>query len=250
MILLVVATLSACTEENGEDTTPTPVAPTCTVNSISQLNDGSPWNVTLTYNTQGALTKLVDPDGTISFNYENGKLKSMGYDGVLIGEFSYGSGPYPNKFTVSEDGYTFYMELTYEGDNIVRINYHDVTDGVDLLESYTILEYNSAGNVTSVSNNYYDEDTKSYYESTTTGITTDNKKNPYATNFTLKFYELLDGDEINVGTNNPVTARYNYNGTGIDVINTYTYNEEGYPTKRVETGFSSETTYNYNYNCK
>ena len=60
--------------------------------------------------------------------------------------------------------------------------------------------------------------------------------------------ELKEGNEANLSQNNVVNYTYNY-GTARDISNSYTYNNDDYPTQRLESGFSSPTTFNFSYNC-
>lgn len=242
---------AGCSDDTENDPDPTPTEPTCQLTSISEVEDQDVWNVTLTYDAAGNLTKREDPDGALTFTYIDGKISTMSF-GEVTGEFSYNGGTWPNRFEYEEDGDSYFMIMRYSGEQIASVEYHYLEEGEDILESVTEITYNAAGNPTRIEYKNYDRETETFEVSTTIdGITTDDKKNPYAGNFALAFYEAIDGDEANLGVNNPVTARYNYGfGDPTDVVNTYEYNDEGYPTKRVQTGFSDITTYNLGYNCK
>ena len=241
-------TFSSCSDESGDDPDPIEVI-TCQLIGVGEVADGESYNTTFTYDADGNLTKRSDPDGDMTFTYVDGKITTIGFDGE-VATVTYDGNSLPYRMELTEDGETFYFIMKSENGRYVTIEDHYVVDGEDELQGVTNITYDASGNVSSVKTEEYDWDSEKFTEvGSVTKLSFDDKKNPYITSPALMVYELLDGDEANLSVNNPVTYTYNY-GSETDVSNSYTYNDEGYPTKRDETGFSSPATYNFAYNCK
>ncbi|PCJ64179.1 MAG: hypothetical protein COA58_14455 [Bacteroidetes bacterium] len=242
-----IFTLQSCSEETS-DPEPTKTI-SCQLTGIGETSDGSSYNSTFTYNTDGLLTQRQDPDGATDFIYKDGKLTSLTFD-ESVGVITYDGNDLPYKIEFEEDGEKFYFILKSKNGRYVTLESHEVSNGNDVIVDVTNITYNSDGNVTKVINQEYDADKDVFNLSySITNITTDNKKNPYLLSPSLLIFELLGGDEANLGINNVVTATYNY-GSFVDVSNSYIYNDQDYPTKRDEIGFSSPTIFNFAYDCK
>jgi len=239
---------AGCSDDSSNEPNPEPTEKTCQLTGIGEVSDGDAYNTTYTYDAAGNLITRTDPDGTISFTYENNLLTalSFGDDTVIV---SYNGNSLPYRLDFNEDGETYFYILRSENNRYITFENHFEENGESMLIDVTNITYDANGNVTSVVSEDYDPEMDMLFEvGSVQNITHDNQRNPYIKSPALMIYELLDGNEANLSVNNVVNYTYNY-GSERDVSNSYTYNEEGYPTQREETGFSSPTYFNFSYSC-
>ena len=251
--MLAIASLffaASCSENPDETPDPADTQKSCRVTGIGEVSDGDAYNTSYTYDNAGNLITRTDPDGAINFTYDaDNKLTGLSF-GVASAAITYDGNTLPYRIDFAEDGEEFYYILKSENGRYVAFESHYIEEGESILEDVTNITYDASGNVTSVESLEYDQDTDEFTTfGTVKNITHDDQKNPYTTSVALMIYELLDGDEANLSANNVVNYTYDY-GIETDVSNSYIYNEEDYPTKRDESGFSSPTTYNFSYSCE
>jgi hypothetical protein len=251
-LTLLMAVLAFGTTSCTEDDTNDPIveeAVNCQLQSISEISDNEPWNASFTYDANGNVLTRTDDDGTATFTYSGNEIKTIEFDGTLI-SITYNGGSLPSRLEATEDGETYFFVLESSNNKFTKMETHYLLGSTDILLDVTNITYTADENVQEVTNEEFDLETNSFTESySIKNISTDDKKNPYATSAAIMIYELLDGNEANLGANNVATATYTFGETTTSVSNTYEYNENDYPTKRVETGFSSPSTYNFTYKC-
>lgn len=254
LILSMLATAglllaTGCSEETTNDPDPVDVAKTCQLTGIGEVSDGESYNVTLTYDANDNLISALEDGTTTRFMYEDSKLTSLDLDGT-IAKVSYEDNDLPYRVDLKEDDLEFYFIMKSENGRYVRLETFVKDEEESLLQGVTNLSYNASGNIISVESLEYDFETEELeVYGTVTNITHDDKKNPYTISPARMVMELLGGNEANLGANNPINYTASYE-TEVDISNSYTYNEDGYPTKREESGYSSPTVYNFSYTCK
>ena len=250
LLVAVALGVSSCTEDDTNEPEPTIVPEVnCQLQSVSEIDDNEVWNVAYTYDANGNVLTVTDEDGSLAFEYSGNEITSIKYDDADIA-VSYSGGTLPSKLKFVEDEETISLELESSNGRFTKMETYITIDGQDVLSEKTTVAYTTDGNVIEVVSEEYDFETETLTEtSRTDNISTDNKKNPYTTSTAIMLLQLLDGDDANLGVNNLVTATYTFDGTSTSVSNSFEYNENDYPTKRVETGFSSPTTYNFTYKC-
>lgn len=239
-----------CSEEPTRTSNPTSSTTknTCQLTSIGEVSDNSAYNTTYTYDNTGNLISIESPDGLTAFTYVNSKLTAITIDDVTC-VVSYEGYSLPYRLEFEEDGETYFFILESENNRYTTFKSYYVENVESILEDVTELTYNANGNVIGVTTKFYDAETDELVEfGSIKNISHDNKKNPYLTSPALMIMEYIEGNEANLSQNNVVNYTYNY-GTARDISNSYTYNNDDYPTQRLESGFSSPTTFNFSYNC-
>lgn len=245
-------TLQSCSDESGDDTDPTPVETSCYLTSSSEVSQGSNWPTTYTYDASNNLASVTNDDITLNYSYTNGTLSGMTTNDGAVVSVDYKGGDFPSTLEITYDGEKSTIEITRNGDKIVTVEYYYEEDGVSELEYKTELSYNSDGTINSVSELEYDPDTKTFETySTIKNITSDDKENPYITSLGMIIYTVINEDYENLGKGNVLTAQYDYYlNDPSQITNSYTYNNDGFPVTKQQTGFSDVTDYTFSYDCK
>lgn len=254
-----VATLSSCTEDEGNDPEPTETqAIVCYPTTVTETSDGETITSTYVYNEDNHLTTSTYVDGsftsTTTYTYTDGKLTTA-TTGTEVATFVYADGGvYPTRINTSDDGEPAYFTVISSVDgNITKVenSYYDES-GNAVLDDVTNFTYVN-GVLTNAKSEVYDEETETFEtELEIADFVFDDKKNPYNGNVAFAFdneFNPLVFTSGNIVSANIVTdidgqeLKLPYTGT-------YTYNDNSYPLTSRQSVFGFNTDYTYEYNCK
>ena len=244
---------SSCSDKNTDDPKPLPEPTTqCYLKSTNETSQGTDYPIVYTYGASNRILS-VNEDGYIyTLEYTGDKVTKIesNFDDLITIE--YGTGTFPTKINYINDSDTAYSLYEITNGNLTKDEYYVITDGQPVLEFVTSIQYNSDGTLSTITSQSYDSDTEQFTtESTVKSITVDNYKNPYYTSNALIIISLLDDNHGQLGKGNILTAEYDYIvNPASNIINSYTYNTNGYPLTKNQKGFSDETDYVFTYNCK
>ncbi len=254
-----MATLSSCTEDEGND--PDPVAPVivCYPTTITTVDDEDDTETTkYEYNDENQLIKSTYAfDGgqdITTFTYTDGKLATA-TSGDEVSTFIYDAGSdIPSRINITNDGEDVgFTVITSTGANITKVENSYYQDNEAILSDVTTLTY-TGGQLTGAKTENYDADSETFTtEVELSDFVFDGKKSPYNGNFAFAFEQ--DFNPLTLVPSNIVSANLVAELEGQEIklpyTGTYTYNENEYPVTSTQeiSGFFG-TDFTFEYDCK
>ena len=243
---------AGCSDDSGNDPDPAETTTQCYLKSTNEISQGSDYLSTYTYDASNNIIAASADGFTYDLKYTAGKVTEItSEDGDLI-TIEYENGMLPSKINYLFEGDTAYSRFEISNDNITKDEYYVVTDGESVLAYVSFIQYNTDGTLSTITEQEYDADTdKLTTVSTVKNIVSDDKINHYTTSNALIIISLLDDDFDRLGKSNILSAEYDYMiNPASNIVNSYTYNNEGYPLSKNQKGFSDETDFTFTYDCK
>jgi len=245
---------AGCSDDSSNEPNPDPVEtiPQCYLKSSNEISQGSDYLLTYTYDASNNITSVSEDGFTYDLKYTDGKVTEItSEDGDLI-TIEYENGIIPSKINYLFEGETAYSRFEISNNHITKDEYYLVEDGEAVLTYVSSIQYKTDGTLNSITEQEYDADTDKYTTiSTVKNIVSDDKINPYTTSNALIIISLLDDDFDRLGKGNILSAEYDYMiNSASNIVNSYTYNNEGYPLSKNQKGFSDEADFTFTYDCK
>ena len=271
VLVFFICGMSSCNKESNATTIPA----TAKCKPITESSFYNARNVTYTYsyNTDGTLANISYPPSNMAVNYAATSLTNpANYTPGLTDSLNtgYNANIYtglPTKATqfLTLDGITYrnsmIFNFSYDSKNrlvqVVEFTPNNATD----YEYQVTIAYNDNDNVTALK---YETIVGTYSLKTINATGYDDKPNPYAAikNWQLFMHAAWNNYDpapilVALSKNNPLGFNITGDGVNASTISrtmAYTYNENGFPIKRVNTNTNNSGSYSfdeiYTYQCE